>query len=93
MPGYRLNVIKHSKGGDGKVLATFDDINVDTTVGQLKKRIQAKIQMNANRQSLREGVGKENKNLKDEVKLDDLAEMRALAADKSSVKIYRQFDN
>lgn len=88
MPGYRLNVIKHSKNGDGKVLASFDDVSVDTSVGQLKKRIQAKIQMNANRQSLREGVGKENKNLKDEVKLDDLAEMRALAADKSSVKIY-----
>lgn len=90
MPGFRLNVLKHSKGGDGKVLATFDDVSVETSVGQLKKRIQAKINLNENRQSLREGCGKENKNLKDDVKLDDLAEMRALAADKSSVKIYRQ---
>lgn len=85
---YEVKVAKISKGKGGAQLAAFDKVDPETTIGQLKSRIEVKTGLAACRQSLREGVGKEYKNLKDEVTLKDLSELNALADDDNAVTVY-----
>ena len=55
----------------GKTIATLNKVKSSTSIGQLKKSIEQKSRMSHHRQSIRLGVGREFKNVKDECLLED----------------------
>ena len=68
-----LKIVKISKGKEGKCLATFDRVNLISTMDDIKTRLAAKIKMQKNRMSFRTGTNsKQHPNLKDDVTLGSL---------------------
>jgi len=73
---YGILVIKISGNKAGRNIATLSKISLDTSISEIKSLISNKSSLQANRQSIRLGIGKEYRNLKDEICLYDLAEFK-----------------
>lgn len=81
---YDITVAKISGGKAGKKLAHFDKIDVDITIGKLKKMIETSSGLLQNRQSIRMGLARTYKNVKDEVNLDNIEDFKQNAVGASA---------
>jgi len=73
---YDIAVHKISKGSAGKTLCNLSKIPSSSSIGSIKKAIQNKAGMSTARISIRLGLGKEFKNIKDEALLEELHDFK-----------------
>ena len=73
---YDIAVQKISKGQAGRTLCNLSKIPSSSSIGSIKKAIQNKSGMSTARISIRLGLGKEFKNIKDEALLEELHDFK-----------------
>merc|ERR1719461_1012970 len=73
---YDIDVIRISGGKAGKTIANLSKVPCATSIGELKMMVERKGKMSHFRQSVRLGLGKEFKNVKDDNLLEDLHDFK-----------------